>query len=379
MIENYPQGYWKVKDKKFLNKYQALLYSVENNNVPVDYCYFDSIWQNFDRSLLGKFTLQELYRQRAQQLRDRYDYLILYFSGGADSYNVLRSFIDNGIHLDEICVKWCNDTLESNTQVYVPNNVEGSALNYLSEWDLAIKPVLDEISRTHPKIKIQIVDWFKNKNLIGTEDIFSKVNHWHDIEVTSLAIWSPSENALIDKGLKVGSIYGVDKPCIIFDDEKKGYMFFPDGGTAMGTPSDNNIYGTEYFYWSPEFPLLSFEMARVAINAYRTDSVLSSVAVTTKNRYDIAFMIYAWQIQQKRLRHVLYNNWTDRFQAYKPMTPNRSDKHFWIYNHSELSGFKDAYEDMLDLHIRQLKDSVYLSKGTNSIYNLIPSKKHFVC
>jgi hypothetical protein len=199
-IENYPQGYWQVGDQKFINKYQALVHATKTNNY-IHFRYFDDVWQNFDRSLIGKYSLKELYKQRAQQLRDSYDYLILYFSGGADSYNVLRSFLDNGIHLDEICVKWAKDVIDKD--VYLPNTEEVTALNYLSEWDFAIKPVLEEVAQKHPNIKIEIVDWFNDKNSIGKEEVFNLVNHWHDVEVTSLAVWSPREYELTEKGKKI--------------------------------------------------------------------------------------------------------------------------------------------------------------------------------
>ena len=38
----------------------------------------------------------------AQQLREKYDYIVLAYSGGADSCNVLNSFLDNGIPIDDI-------------------------------------------------------------------------------------------------------------------------------------------------------------------------------------------------------------------------------------------------------------------------------------
>ena len=119
-IESYPQGHWIVGEQKFINKYEALLFATRKN-LPVHYKFFNEVWEKFDRSQLGKFSLQEVYKQRAQQLRDQYDYLILYFSGGADSYNVLRSFIDNNIKLDEVCVKWCNDTLTANVTTIIDN------------------------------------------------------------------------------------------------------------------------------------------------------------------------------------------------------------------------------------------------------------------
>jgi len=377
-IENYPQGYWQVENLRFINKYDALVCGTERK-CPVRFMYFDSVWKKFDRTLLGKYSLKELYKQRAQQLREKYDYLILYFSGGADSYNALRAFTDNGIKLDEICVKWCTDTLTANTQVYTPNNINSKATNYLSEWDLAIKPVLDWVAQSHPEINIEIVDWFKDKPLIGSEDTFKLVNHWHDVEVPSLAVWSSTENKLIEKGSRVGSIYGVDKPMNYFENGK-AYMFFSDSATTMGTPNPHNISGTEYFYWSPDFPILPFEMANVSAKWYLTKpDLLSETAFHTNSKFRTGEQIFrARQIQQSMLRHVLYDTWTDRFQADKPVNPDRSDKHFWIYGSSELARIKDGYRDMATMHVNQVSPAFTYTFNGSSMYLSIQSDKHLL-
>jgi hypothetical protein len=378
-IESYPQGYWQSGDKKFINKYQALLHGAQTNN-SVHYNFFNSVWENFDRNLLGKCSLQSLYKKRAQQLRDKYDYLILYFSGGADSYNVLRSFLDNGIKLDEVCVKWCNDTLTANQKVYNPNQIEQSATNYLSEWDYAIKPVLDWLSTTHPTVKIEIVDWFRDRDYKSIEKAFSIVNHWHDVEVNSLAVWSPSELELCENGVSVGSIYGVDKPAI-FNTDDQWFMYFPDGGAAMGTPNPVNVQGTEYFYWAHEMPILTFEMAYQVIEKMKVDKKLLQYAVTDKNRKDTAFLNISWQVLQKKTRHILYDNWTDRFQCLKPTTPDRSDKHQWIYTSNELENYKDLFDDLRKDHMKQISNGYYCSidENINMTYTIIPSKRHLVC
>lgn len=375
-IENYPQGYWQVADQKFINKYQALLHSTKTRN-PVHYRYFDDVWENFDRNQLGKYPLKELYKQRAQQLRDSYDYLILYFSGGADSYNALRSFLDNGIHLDEICVKWAKDVIDNN--IYQPNTEEVTALNYLSEWDYAIKPVLEEVAQKHPNIKIEILDWFKDKGSIGREEVFSVVNHWHDVEVTSLAVWSPRESELTEKGKKVAGIYGIDKPQTYFEDGN-AYMIFLDSATAMGTPCPQNIYGAEYFYWSPKFPALPFEMAHTAIKAFNLSSDVKKIKLTRDEKTDVRLFMLKMGYQQKFLRYVIYDNWTGRFQAIKPVQLDRSDKHFWLWKYNEVLNYKDGYVDMSNMHFDAIdRGHMIVDQFTGKrLYRQLPSKKHFV-
>ena len=379
-IENFPQGYWRVGNKKFINKYQALIES-KDKRLSVDYIYFDHVWEKFDRSNLGKKSLNELYLERALQLRQSYDYLILYFSGGADSYNILRTFLDNDIFLDEVCVKWCSSIFNSNVKIYNPNIENISAYNYLSEWDYAIKPVLEELSNLFPKVKIQIVNWFDDKNFIRLEEIFNKVNHWHDIEIPSLAIWSPSEKQLIEKGKTVGSIYGIDKP-LVYRHQAHYHMVFSDAAITMGTPNSINIYGTEYFYYSPNLPALAFEMANVVARKFQTDDKLKEFLITSDKKNDSQFLQKANQFQQKYLRNIIYSNWTDRFQTLKPTMPNREDKHNWIYRLFDLKYNKDRFEDMRNLHLNQLHGGMYLGyssdKNISSDYKSIYSKKHLL-
>ena len=97
-------GYYLVGWKKFHNKTLALLESKKTG--------YDLVWV-FNNDVYGKIdwtipihdSLENLYKKRAQQLRDQYDYLVLYFSGGADSLNILHSFINNNIFLDEIVMQ----------------------------------------------------------------------------------------------------------------------------------------------------------------------------------------------------------------------------------------------------------------------------------
>jgi hypothetical protein len=154
-------------------------------------------------------------------------------------------------------------------------------------------------------------------------------------------------------------------------------MCFTDGGTGMGTPNPINIYGTEYFYWSPSFPILSFEMAYQTILSFQKDPQLASTIITKDNRWDTSFMIASWQIQQKKLRHILYDNWTDRFQALKPITADRSDKHKWLFSHPELVRYQEKFTDMFGMHRSEIKNSVYIDE--TSPYKSLPTKRIVVC
>lgn len=378
------EGFWQVGAMKFKNKFPALVHAT-NTAQEVKYIYFDDIWKSVDRNLLGKKSLKELYRERAVQLRDSYDYLILYFSGGADSYNVLRTFIDNNISLDEVCVKWPMAAIRAD--VYKPNVQDTSARNTLSEWDYAIKPVLDWLSQYHPQIKINIVDWTdKLSPEIYTEDLWHHVNTWNDIEIPFMLAYSKTELLKLTQGKKVGSIYGIDKPKLAYRDNK-WFMSFVDTGTGMGIPSQENRYGTEYFYWSPKLPILALEQA------YQLSSYVDKNVHLQKHYYsDISidwspeFTSLSLQIQNSVARHVLYDNWTNNFQADKPNIADREDKHFWIFEHAELTNCRDSFLDMNSLFLSQLDDRLYIGAGRSQRdfgklrgrYRHLFTKWHFV-
>jgi hypothetical protein len=71
-------------------------------------------------------SLQETYRRRAQQIRDMYDYVVLYFSGGSDSITALNAFVNNNIHIDEVVVYTNKDTPDTKINGFY-------AINYLQK------------------------------------------------------------------------------------------------------------------------------------------------------------------------------------------------------------------------------------------------------
>lgn len=98
------KGYYIAGWKKFYNKTQALTYACKYN-FQVRWVFNDKVYSDIDWTIPIETSLPELYHQRAQQLRDSYDYIVLHYSGKENSNNVLHSFIDNNIKLDKILIQ----------------------------------------------------------------------------------------------------------------------------------------------------------------------------------------------------------------------------------------------------------------------------------
>ena len=123
-------GFYLVGWKKFYNKTLALIES-KKTGYDAMWVFNDQVYGSIDWSIPINTPLLELYRRRAQQLRDQYDYLVLYFSGGADSTMALHAFVDNNIFIDEIIIQ---DPAPVRSTV---NDKDYSNLNYYSEVEYA--------------------------------------------------------------------------------------------------------------------------------------------------------------------------------------------------------------------------------------------------
>ena len=68
----------------------------------MDWIFHDDAFSKYPWHIEPEASLDQLYDARARQLREKYDYVVLSYSGGSDTHNILESFIRQGLHIDEI-------------------------------------------------------------------------------------------------------------------------------------------------------------------------------------------------------------------------------------------------------------------------------------
>jgi len=333
---NKKYGHWESNGIEFTNKYKALVYASQNNT-KVEFKYYTSIWKNFDRSLLGKVPLSVLYKERAQQLRDRYQYIVLYYSGGADSHNILRTFIDNNIKLDEVCVKWPK-VLQSDA-IFTPNTIDKSPRNYWSEWEFAIKPILQWLAANKPDIKITIKDYVSDVNNISLLPAFDKLDHMRSGGMLFCSALTDSMN----EKKSIGHIYGIDKPLLVVDDQNNVGTFFSD--FSLGTISTDGDDNGEGFYWAPDFPLLTLEMAYQTVQYYKINKEdRKYLKWATAPLWDLDWSACVLQKQSDIAKATCYTTWDYRFQSDKPVSRDRADKFFWFHEYPEFNNALQEYK-----------------------------------
>jgi hypothetical protein len=243
---NSPHGYYTVGDQIYLNKPEAL-YQASLRKQTANWHFYEDVFGAMDWTVRPTGTIRELYRQRAQQLRDNYDYIIVNFSGGSDSWTVLNSFLANGIPVDEVYTRW--GRAERNYRSADPTDVD--ARNLGSEYEYAVVPVLEYIEKNYPKINIVVNDYSECLQGELTEKMFFQSNQYQAMpSFFRFNRKSTHELEQERKNKRIAVVHGYDK---IHCTSKDGnlYSYFTD---TIGGTNDDPSRQFELFYWTPDFP-----------------------------------------------------------------------------------------------------------------------------
>ena len=214
-------------------------------------------------------SLHELYRQRAQQIRDSYDYVVVFYSGGADSWNIVNSFVSNDIAVDEIAHCW---SLRG----------DGSYFSYFNEeiYRVAI-PITLKLQQQHQHIHHRIID---------LTDIINQQYLRPDLRLDWLynanSLLSPNglarsflrENIAdyrdrIDRGQRVAFVWGTEKPRLALKNGQYWCQFqdFFDNtvSTRVQHLAQDRGWFDELFYWSPDAVPMMIKQCHVVKNWLR--------------------------------------------------------------------------------------------------------------
>jgi hypothetical protein len=124
--------YWKYAGTRYKHKFKAMEAARANLQAISFHVYSESLL-NRDFTIEPPTPYKELLKQRALQLRDKYKFIKLYFSGGQDSMTMLNAFVENNIFIDQICI-WLfgSENSQSNIEVndyaipYIKKHFEGT-------------------------------------------------------------------------------------------------------------------------------------------------------------------------------------------------------------------------------------------------------------
>jgi hypothetical protein len=264
-------GYYTVGNKIFNHKIFALQEATRTGQT-IRWHFNDNVFGKLDWKQNPNVPILELYRMRAQQLRDRYKYIICAWSGGGDSTTICESFLENGIHLDEILTLW---PLSLSDGKYTPDPTDTGNLNMLSEYDFSIKPRIEHWRKQYPNQKITVADICnleKNEYLDDTVTIVEKHSY---MCIQKYRLLDQILRERIDQyGNDVCVLFGVSPVEIVLLDDYVA-LNFVDNLASPGPKSDYTALGTarniEFFYWTPDMPEIVQQQAHDIYNIISAD------------------------------------------------------------------------------------------------------------
>ena len=382
---SYKTGIYTVKKECFSNKLLAFLKASELKS-DVTWNFHDEIFSQ----ALGKFkpdtyNLDHLYKLRALQLRDSYDYLILHYSGGSDSWNILNTFLKNNIKLDQIFIKWPLQLMDKG--LYQPNTSDKTAINFVSEWDFVIKKDIQWLKTYHPEIKIEVIDWLDNLNIKFFNDDLIQSMNLHRFYLSNLLRFfggSKQQELLLEKGKKVASIFGVDKPLLV-EKHNKVFFKFSDTPTLSIDKIGYDNESLELFYWTPDLPILAIQQAYELFKFYKLNpheriKIKAFSTISNIEKWDIKDYARKYEDEYQISKAVLYPDWDiSRFQAEKPIPGpdlSMSQKDIWLETQTFMKPFRESWSHIINSYHSQINNNLKLLNPSHMKF--LDSKWHYL-
>ena len=151
------KGIYHCNNKSFFNKLEAILECNANPHSYVEWDYHETVFKQAQWSHEPPVLLEELYKQRALQLREAYDHVVVFFSGGVDSWYILNAFVKNNIQVDEI---YMFGAFEAEEKHNANLGFDRSPGYYTRE----VRQAQDLVKRLalNKKTKINVYDWTRD-------------------------------------------------------------------------------------------------------------------------------------------------------------------------------------------------------------------------
>lgn len=333
------QGYYVVNGIKYFDKIQAIL-EANKTQADISWHFHEDKLRSIKWYMEPPLPLETYYKLRAQQIRNEYDYVVIMFSGGADSRNVIQSFLKNNVKIDEIV----SSIPETGLNNYTTTGQNSDAENAASEWDLAVYPFLKDISNFYPNIKISSNDLFKNILDYKTDEWLYQSSDWiHPSTVARYKLENLKHlKNLAEQGKKIAIVYGIDKPFLVY--EKDNWLTSTIYDLVVNVPTkpfDQDYLNVNIvlFYYTPDLPELMVKQAHVLARWINLPENRSIKALIGDNRpeskntgnYDINRMRGSYY--QKSIIPCIYPsiNMTEVFQAHKSKQNFMASHDNWFY------------------------------------------------
>lgn len=261
-------GFYLVNGFKTYSKVEALEIS-DQTNQNVQWIFNDIEFSRHDWTKEPAESLPELYASRARQIREDYDHIVIFYSGGADSGNVVNSFVDNGIPFEEIATYnyWKLDPRENTLLHGEQVKVSYPRINELKDQGVKFlhRPIdLSEIAYEILKDKF----WFTHRAYYANN--YFSTSH---LAKSYLREKIDDYRKIIESGKRLVFVWGSEKPRVVLHNDNRYYFKFVDTiDSGFGVRSQmlaRPYEHDELFYYSPKCFKLLCKQGHTIMNFFK--------------------------------------------------------------------------------------------------------------
>jgi len=279
--------YYSVDGNRVYSKVEAI-HRTKGDFSRIKFHWMEDTWDNIDWTVEPDLSWDQLMSIRCHQIRDKYDYVALYYSGGYDSYTILQYFIDNKLIVDELLIYDRRDWFDDPEIPHAIAHAQHIKDTYYPNLKINVVRVNHKsVAQFYSKLN---QDWIFHPNcslkLTKTNRYFS-TNHMEDFLITMT-------------GKNRGNIMAVDKPKMILRDNN-WYNFCPD------VQIDHSGSNQENFYYSSDLPQLHIKQCYMVMRWFESlhdlnEDLIHDIQGRDKNEHGALVKYYAaWNLNMGRL------------------------------------------------------------------------------
>ena len=358
----------------------------------IKYYYNDYVFEKCDWAIEPNVDIGTLYKIRAQQIRDKYKYVVLALSGGSDSTQVLWSFLKNNIFIDEIQVANLHKMTKNLDRA---DMLKDNEFQILLEYELAALPMLKKVSEISPNTKITIVDasdlLYDQLSTGKYTTIGNNGRIKHQYPRISSAMgpnnqwWQLFYTTNYERSKDVDSmcvVRGMEKPALNI---KNDSLFFHFTDQTMVTTASLNLgefaatYTTEDFFWSKDMPLIPIKQSHIIKKRLESDRKYYNFFVNAREEirkaaFQTNLPVHSPAIMMERsFSSMIYPDWNP--QTYAGPKPTKKNPEFKLFEtvvgpHTT-EGFLKEYRESKEKRFDKINNKI-------QFYSIMRSKPYFI-
>jgi len=338
----YKHGYYEVNGHKTFSKLEAIELQKTTGHWP-HWNFNDDVFSTVDWQKEPNVDLYELYKARARQIRQSYDYVVLFYSGGSDSVNILTAWIDAGLKIDEIATVWNLDGAKDRD-------------DYMNaEVDRVVLPSVQRLKDRGIEFNFRLIDITQHTvefvNRVGEDYPYYVSNHFSPNNIIKSQFRERIDDYvdIIASGKSLCFVWGSEKPQIFPEGNRHYLQFFDLIDNCVNPYTQQRVkqgWYDELFYWTPDMPEMIVKQAHTLLN-FTKNCNIEQYYQDKPNRYGYNFKLKKY-VTSNAAKIILYPKWNPyTFTNGKPSNVIYSERDRWFWE-----GNAEGVQMMRDLSNR---------------------------